>query len=335
MSLRSFCILLICIVPFITTNFANAQREAEPKVEPKDKPQPTKISAHDAAQAVKDDNPPMTGRFGIDHISDAAVTVASDELALELDKEKRLKTGGELLSSLRPDALDDVYWPEISQRPSNLSAIYEYRSRSVLRVRRASRHNDHFHTGTVATAFVISADGFCVTNHHVFEGKDTLLFVVDRDNRAFAIEFIARVDEANDLAIFKIDVEKIEGEPLPPLSLRPNAAVGTKVALIAHPRGLDYYLTDGIISRRVRNMVKGPPISFVNRITITAEFGVGSSGGPVMDMKGNVLGVVSSTSPVHYQSGDRKVFQMSIRTCIPAEEIINLIKSKKDDAKPQ
>ena len=63
-------------------------------------------------------------------------------------------------------------------------------------------------------------------------------------------------------------------------------------------------------------------------IEITADYGVGSSGGPVLDMSGNVVGMVSNTQGVYADPKERRNFQMNFHICVPAESILSLIRPK-------
>ncbi len=60
-------------------------------------------------------------------------------------------------------------------------------------------------------------------------------------------------------------------------------------------------------------------------LEITADYGVGSSGGPVLDLSGNVVGMVSNTLAVYADSKDKRSLQMNFHHCVPAESILTLV----------
>lgn len=202
----------------------------------------------------------------------------------------------------------------------------------------------HWHTKSAATAFAISADGVCVTNYHVFDHVDagTRLVVADAWGKAHPVVEILAANRRDDVAIFRVGVD---GEDLSPLPLRAGAEVGSSVCVISHPGNHYYSLATGIVSRRVSRYhgmngdVKdtGPDEAhapgaepgghgpLTATVEITADFGVGSSGGPVLDMRGNVIGMVSNTQPVYADPKERRSFQMNFHHCVPAESILSLI----------
>ncbi len=236
----------------------------------------------------------------------------------------------------------------VSNATHDLAALYTQSVPATLVIARIY-HCDkcqRWHTDSAATAFALSADGVCVTNYHVFdhaEGETTLV-VSDAWGTTHLVLEILAANKRDDVAIFRVSVD--EG-PLMPLPLRPGADVGTQVAVISHPANHFYSLAQGIVSRRVwryhgmngdikdrddaSHADAAEPHSADNltrTLEITADYGVGSSGGPVLDLCGNVVGMVSNTSPVYADPKDRRSLQMNFHHCVPAESILALINAK-------
>lgn len=220
-----------------------------------------------------------------------------------------------------------VQLPSVSKsEPSN---VYEFGLQSVVAISSVYKCDkcDDWHNGSGATAWVLTSDGIMVTNYHVFKGKDVAGFGIRTyDGKVAPVMEILAGSEKDDVVIFRV-----KGKGFKPLAVGSAAPVGTSIHIIAHPDSRFYSYTAGYVSRYYKKRLgsrKG-----ATAITVTAEFARGSSGGPVMDDLGNVVGMVASTNSL-YTSKDRedpkRNFQMVIRNCVPLSSILALIeKSKK------
>ncbi len=179
-----------------------------------------------------------------------------------------------------------------------------------------------------ASAVAISADGLCVSNYHVFEfllnegqgimPQDSLIFVADMDGNAYNITGIESYSSAADLAVFKIDTR---GEKLIPAPLGNDLEVGSTVHTMTAPNQEAYYYSRGYVAR---NSTFGDN-TWQNRCEITADYAIGSSGGPVFDDCGNLVAVVSSTSSVYAGAANERECQMVFRYTIPVSSIKRLV----------
>jgi len=134
------------------------------------------------------------------------------------------------------------------------------------------------------SGFCISADGKLITNRHVVE--DGAAAVAKAENGAwFVVEGVLAVDEENDLVLLKI-----QGNDLPFLQLgrRESIEVGMRVAVIGSPLGLEGTLSDGVVSA-----VRKGPLGDGKWLQITAPISAGSSGSPVLNPEGDVIGVAT------------------------------------------
>lgn len=206
---------------------------------------------------------------------------------------------------------------------------------------------DHPVINSTATAFALTEDGVCVTNRHVFAepGEDEFMVVGTARGVVYAVEEVLAATEHDDVAIFRIDTR---GDIFDPVPLRIGAPVGTGVAVISHPERHCYTMTTGAIARRsVRrgdlisghSMRRSPPKStppempieidnperLTQAIEITAEYALGSSGGPVLDDHGNAVGMVCATDTLYAEPEKREEPQAVVRTCVPAESILRLV----------
>uniref|UniRef100_UPI003FEF694A Do family serine endopeptidase n=1 Tax=Parasutterella excrementihominis TaxID=487175 RepID=UPI003FEF694A len=135
------------------------------------------------------------------------------------------------------------------------------------------------------SGFIISPDGLILTNHHVVDGADEIKVHLT-DDREFNAKVIGS-DAKTDVAVIKID-----GKDLPYVKLgnSKDVKVGEWVAAIGAPFGLENTVTSGIVSAKSRNL---PSDQFVPFIQTDAAVNPGNSGGPLFNMKGEVIGINS------------------------------------------
>ena len=171
--------------------------------------------------------------------------------------------------------------------------------------------------GVAAGAFVIGENGVCVTSQHVAKERGSRGFVaMTRDGRVFPVRQVLAADAGNDLIIFQLDVPA--DVKLPALPLAPAAApVGSTVVVMSHPDDRFYLLTTGTVARHTIWREAAGDQSFM---AITADFAKGSSGCPVLDERGAVVGIVNNTESIYYDDdGKKKQFdlQMVVKNATP------------------
>lgn len=150
---------------------------------------------------------------------------------------------------------------------------------------------DDWHLGGFATGWILSPDGLIVTNHHVLEKSDeNTLGVMTPDGSVFPLKEVLAADKGGDAAVFRIDTL---GKKLPYLRIAADSEVGQEVSIISHPKGRFYCFSEGIVSRFHRQANRGEGKAVW--MSVTADYAVGSSGGPVLNDAGEVVGMVSST----------------------------------------
>ena len=139
------------------------------------------------------------------------------------------------------------------------------------------------------SGFVISADGYIVTNHHVIE--DATGLVVTLNGRQYPAE-VKGDDPATDLALLKIEPE----EELTYLSMADSdeSRVGDWVMVIGSPLQLQNSVSVGVISAKGRSINITSDRSLENFIQTDAAINFGNSGGPVVDLNGSVIGIATA-----------------------------------------
>jgi S1-C subfamily serine protease len=178
---------------------------------------------------------------------------------------------------------------------------------------------------SIASGFMLSESGACVTNYHVVDEPGLIgLLAMNRKGRAFAVKDVLAADKCSDLAILQL-----EGSDFHPLPLKRDEAVGRQVWVISHPSENFYTMSRGAISRYYLSCKcakclkeKGGQST---RMSITADFGQGSSGGPVLNKNGAVVGMVCATMTITAHTQNKDNTQMVIKSCIPASAILGVI----------
>ncbi len=159
----------------------------------------------------------------------------------------------------------------------------------------------------VGSGFIISADGYVLTNAHVVDGADEV-YVTLTDKREFKAKIIG-VDKRTDVAVVKID-----GKDLPRLTIGDPSKlrVGEWVIAIGSPFGLDNTVTAGIISAKARDTGEYLPL-----IQTDVAVNPGNSGGPLINMRGEVVGI---NSQIYSRSGG----YMGISFAVPIDEAVRV-----------
>lgn len=140
------------------------------------------------------------------------------------------------------------------------------------------------------TGFIVSKDGYVLTNNHVVEGMDRITIKLT-DRREFKAKVIGR-DPQTDVAVIKI-----EGTNLPALTFGDDAStrVGEWVLAIGNPLGLDFTVTAGIVSAKGRsselNALRQSTYAIQDFIQTDAAINPGNSGGPLVNTRGEVIGI--------------------------------------------
>lgn len=141
---------------------------------------------------------------------------------------------------------------------------------------------------SLGSGFIISQDGYIVTNNHVVDGADKIFINFDgRGSKADSVEAqLVGKDPETDIALLKIKVDY----DLPVLAFGDSdkIEVGEWVVAIGNPFGLSSTVTAGIVSAKGRNIHAGP---FDNFLQTDASINPGNSGGPLINMDGEVIGI--------------------------------------------
>lgn len=289
---------------------------------------------------------------GADVVDDEALLVRIEQACDALRGKGSLRSARELLAaaSAGPVSLPQVPLATVPRTPVEIRKAL---SRSVLLVGEHYRCEecDAWHC-SMSTGFAVGADGLVATCLHVLEGdpaeadaEPPMLFVADLDGRVFPILEVVARDPRFDLAIVRCDAKG-----LAPLPVRGEVEVGERVYCLSHPDHMFATFSEGLVSRRY--VVRGPapgtvapavadaapdhdlgksladddgdPRAFLQ---VSCEFGGGSSGAPIVDAQGNVVGVAQSTATVFADpEAELPEAQMVPRTASPASALLALLR---------
>jgi serine protease Do len=163
---------------------------------------------------------------------------------------------------------------------------------------------------SLGSGFIISSDGYVVTNYHVIDGADKILVKLS-DRRELSAKLIGS-DKRSDIALLKIEGVKF---PVLKIGSSKQLEVGEWVVAIGSPFGFDHSVTAGIVSAKGRSL---PEENYVPFIQTDVAINPGNSGGPLFNMDGEVVGI---NSQIYSQSGGF----MGVSFAIPADVVSNVV----------
>ena len=212
---------------------------------------------------------------------------------------------------------------DVTQKARAVARPGAVRGRSVLRIlpplrsdtAPARRPEREFEQQSVGSGFIISSDGYLITNAHVVDGADEVTVKLT-DKREFKAKVIGS-DKRTDVALLKI-----EAKDLPKVTIGDpeKLKVGEWVVAIGKPFGLENTMTAGIVSAKGRDL---PQENLVPFIQTDAAVNPGNSGGPLFNLKGEVVGI---NSLIFSRTGG----YMGLSFAIPIDLAMNTVAQLKD-----
>lgn len=173
---------------------------------------------------------------------------------------------------------------------------------------------------SLGSGFIISDDGYVLTNNHVIENADEI--IVRLNDRRELVATLIGADPRSDLALLKIEAEDLPTvEMAPANSLRP----GEWVVAIGSPFGFDYSVTAGIVSAVGRSL---PRENYVPFIQTDVAINPGNSGGPLFNLDGQVVGI---NSQIYTRSGGF----MGLSFAIPVDMAMDVVAQLQDTGEVQ
>jgi S1-C subfamily serine protease len=168
-----------------------------------------------------------------------------------------------------------------------------------------------------ASGFFLTESGVLVTCWHVIKSDKLIgLTVMTRDGRVCPVTKVLAVNTNSDLAILQV-----EGSGFSPLPIATFARRGSPVWVLGHPFPWYYMLTSGIVSGYYNLTQEQNEMRF---LYITADFAAGSSGAPVLNQSGAVVGVAQFRQDIGLPGNPL----MLIKGCIPSSALLSMIKTE-------
>ena len=181
----------------------------------------------------------------------------------------------------------------------------------------------------IGTGFVVSKDGYILTNAHVVSesgqaaSQVTVVFKSSGSNGTQIPATVVGADESTDVALLKIDPS--QAPALVPVSLGDSSKVqvGEQVVAIGNPLGLDFSLSSGVVSATNRSLQSPNGATITGGIQTDAAINPGNSGGPLFDANGNVIGI---NEQIDSQSGGNE----GIGFAVPINTAVSVMQQIKD-----
>jgi serine protease Do len=177
---------------------------------------------------------------------------------------------------------------------------------------------DYQDAKSLGSGFIISQDGYVLTNYHVVDGADEIIVRLS-DRRELKAETIGE-DQRSDIALLKIDATNL---PVAKIGESHDLEVGDWVVAIGSPFGFDHSATAGIVSAKGRSL---PRENYVPFIQTDVAINPGNSGGPLFNQDGEVVGV---NSQIYSRTGG----YMGLSFSIPIEVAMDVVDQLKTNGK--
>ena len=201
------------------------------------------------------------------------------------------------------------YPADLEKLESHITSISDDVTNSVVHIKvEGSLNNKKF--SSMGSGFVINKEGMILTNHHVVDNSIKVIVKFNGDTREYEAKVLGS-DEPTDVAVLQVDAHAVKS--LRPVALGKSklAKVGQWVLAVGNPYGFDRTVSFGIISAKGRNVPQAPVLN--DFIQTDAFIAPGSSGGPLLNMHGEVIGINS-------RGGSGLAFTIPIETALEVKD---------------
>lgn len=201
-------------------------------------------------------------------------------------------------SSATRSEIEKVSLQSLADTSVSPSQIYDDACRSVVGITSEITYTNFFgmrsSSAVSGTGFVISTDGYLITNYHVIEAaylNHSSISAVFHDGSSYAAKLVG-ADSEGDIAVLKIEAEACVPAPLGDSS---DILVGDEVFAVGNPLGeLSFTMTSGRVSALDRSISTDNNSVPINMFQIDAPVNSGNSGGPLYNARGEVIGVITA-----------------------------------------
>jgi len=172
----------------------------------------------------------------------------------------------------------------------------------------------YYEAKSLGSGFIISADGYILTNYHVVKGADKIVVKLS-DRREFPAKVVGH-DRLSDIALLKIKADHL---PVARIGSDKTVEAGQWVVAIGSPYGFDHSITAGVVSALGRSLGDEEYVPFIQT---DVAINPGNSGGPLLNTKGEVVGI---NSQIYSRTGG----YMGLSFAIPIDVAMNVVKDLK------
>lgn len=218
----------------------------------------------------------------------------------------------------KPSSYKDTHNNAANEGPYTVKEISDIVSPSIVQIQAESKSSG----SSTGSGIILTEDGYILTNAHVVTGSDSVTVLLHDSDDAVPAEIVGH-DSKSDLAVLHTDAKNLTPAVIGYAS---ELNVGEEVVAIGNPAGLKNSVTKGIVSALGRQIRSGSTGFYMDCIQTDAAISPGNSGGALINMYGQVVGVTSSKYGNAYFGGTYEGlgFAISIDQAMPiAEEIMS------------
>lgn len=210
---------------------------------------------------------------------------SAQELSRERHRELRRTPVVEVFEKTR-DAVVNIQSTQVVERRLRMSPFDDIFDELFDMPTRGGRVQ-RFTTTSLGSGFVIHPDGYVITNAHVV-ARAAALKIIAADHSEYEAELVA-TDDRHDLAMLKVNADS--KLPTLPMGRSDDLMIGETVIAIGNPLGYEHTVTRGIISAVNRTLKVSNDVSYENLIQTDASINRGNSGGPLLNVLGELIGI--------------------------------------------
>ena len=267
----------------------------------------------------KDENKELVQRIET-NTDDGKVGMLLPDFAQLVQNEGQAVVNIQATPAKRTATPDDDHSMDLSQFPDN-DPFYEFFKRLVPNMPDMPQEDTESDDLNFGSGFIISKDGYILTNTHVVAGMGNIKVLLN-DKREYTAKLVGS-DAQSDVALLKIEPQ--EDLPVVKIGNPKDLKPGEWVAAIGAPFGFDNSVTSGIVSAKGRSL---PNENYTPFIQTDVAFNPGNSGGPLFNLRGQVVGI---NSQIYSRSGGF----MGISFAIPIDVAMNVADQLKANGKVQ
>gem|GEM_PF-1088949 len=296
---RSLALATLLLVPALcfaeTPETVPAVAAPTPKTKTKEPDAVTKLLERLGEEATV----PEAGADPATYIDDEKFQDELTTRLIDLAKKNKCLASSDIQKLLLSRKTCQLSLPPPSTKALTPEEVYERAAQSVMVLCSIQALDDdpgEWEGGRTATAWALTEDGVMITNRHVFEDlKDERFGVANLKGEVFPVIDILAASTQTDIVVFRV-----AGKGFTPLPLSRDEKIASWVGVLSHPGSQFFSFTQGFVTRYTKTNENGRTERWMS---ITADFASGSSGAPVLNKYGAVVGIATTTENIDSNEG--------------------------------